>query len=121
MADNNVIREKSFGFAIRIVKLCKYLCDEKSEYTLSKQLLRSGTSIGANVSEALHGVSRRDFNNKMAISLKEANETEYWIKLLHATDYLSEAQYNSISTDCIEIIKILTVIVKNTSEKLNTK
>ncbi|MHC1694734.1 MAG: four helix bundle protein [Eubacteriales bacterium] len=121
MADNNVIQEKSFGFAVRIVKLFKYLCDEKNEYTLSKQLMRSGTSIGANVSEALRGVSRRDFNNKMAISLKEANETEYWIKLLYATDYLTEVQYNSIYTDCIEIIKILTAIVKNTSEKLNTK
>jgi four helix bundle protein len=109
----SIIQGKSFDFAVRIVRLYRYLCDNK-EYVISKQMLRSGTSIGANVSEALRGVSRRDFGNKMAIALKEANETEYWLNLLHATDYLDNTQYESIHEDCVEVIKILTPIVKKT-------
>lgn len=114
MADKSIIQEKSFEFAVRVVKLYRFLCSEKKEYVISKQMLRSGTSIGANVSEALRGVSRRDFGNKMAIALKEANETEYWLKLLFATDYLSESQYASINSDCVEVNKILIAIVKKT-------
>ena len=113
----SIIQDKSFEFAVRVVKLYQFLCTEKKEFMLSKQLLRSGTSIGANVSEALRGVSRRDFGNKMAIALKEASETEYWLKLLYATNYLNESQYESINTDCIEINKILNSIVKKTLEE----
>ncbi len=105
-----IIETKSFEFAVRIVKLYKYLCDEKKEYTLSKQLLRSGTSIGANVTEAERGQSRLDFYAKMAIALKEANETQYWIRLLSATDYLCEKEYSSLDADIKEIIAILTAI-----------
>ena len=113
MKDNNVVEEKSFDFAVRIVKLYKYLTTEKQEYVMSKQVLRSGTSIGANVKEALRGQSRADFRAKMNIALKEASETEYWLELLHESDYISEEQFQSIIADNIEIIKILTSIVKN--------
>ncbi len=113
---DNVVQDKSFQFAVRIVRLFRYLSSEKKEFIISKQLLRSGTSIGANVSEALRGVSRRDFGNKMAIALKEANETEYWLKLLHSTDYLDGNKYNSIMSDCVELSRILIPIVKKTLE-----
>ena len=99
----NVIVEKSFDFAIRIVKLYKYLTDEKKEYVLSKQVLKSGTSIGANVSEAQQGQSKKDFLTKMNIALKECTETKYWIKLLQATDYINESQTKSILTNCTEL------------------
>lgn len=102
---NNLIENKSFDFAVRIVKLYKFLCDEKKEFTLSKQLLRSGTSIGANIAEAQQVQSRADFIAKINIALKEASETKYWIKRLQATDYLSENQTNSILSDCVEIEK----------------
>ena len=91
----NVIENKSFGFAVRIVKLYKYLCDKKKEYVLSKQLLRSGTSIGANVKEAIRGESELDFYHKMAIALKEAGETEYWLELLHESGYISNVYYSA--------------------------
>ena len=117
MAEKSIIQEKSFNFAVRIAKLYRFLCNEKKEYILSKQLLRSGTSIGANVSEALRGVSKRDFGNKMAIALKEANETDYWLKLMNATEYLSETQYININSDCDEIIRILTSIVKTSMKR----
>ena len=117
MQANNVILEKSMGFAVRIVKLYKYLCDEKREFILSKQLLRSGTSIGANVREALYGQSRADFTAKMSISLKEVSETEYWLELLFKTEYLTKEQYDSIGTDCSELAKLLTTIVKSTRVK----
>ncbi len=91
----NAIEIKSFRFAVRIVKLCKYLRSEKKEYVLSKQLLRSGTSIGANTAEAQQAQSRLDFASKLNIALKEAVETEYWLRLLHATDYLRTAEYTS--------------------------
>lgn len=106
---NNIIETKSFDFAVRIVKLYKFLCEQKKEFTLSKQLLRSGTSIGANVAEAQ---SKADFISKINISLKETSETKYWIKLLKATDYLSEIESNSILSDCVEIEKILVSIIK---------
>ena len=114
---NNVIADKSFAFAVRIVKLYKHLCDEKKEYVLSKQLLRSGTSIGANVSEALQGQSKRDFLMKMNISLKETSETKYWLRLLKAAEYLSDQEQQSIFDECVELEKLLTSIVKTTSEK----
>ena len=103
---DNVIENKSFQFAIRIVRLYKFLCEEKKEYILSKQLLRAGTSIGANVTESQQAQSKPDFVSKISIALKEASETKYWIKLLGATEYLSENQTNSILDDCVEIEKI---------------
>ena len=109
---DNVIVDKSKGFAIRIIKLYKYLCDEKKEYVLSKQILRSGTSIGANVKEAIRGQSKPDFYAKMNIALKEASETEYWLELLHETNYLTEQQFQSIYPDCQELLKILMSITK---------
>jgi len=109
---NNAIREKSFHFAVRIVKLCKYLQTEKKEYILSKQLLRSGTSIGANVTESQQAQSRPDFVNKLNIALKEAAETEYWLRLLYETDYLSDKYFGSIWADCDEVKSLLVSIVK---------
>lgn len=112
MRNENIIEQKSFDFAVRIIKLYKYLSAEKKEFVLSKQLLRSGTSIGANVSEAERAHSKADFFAKMTIALKEANESYYWIKLLKATDYLAEIEYDSLSNDIDEIISILTSITK---------
>lgn len=112
MRNENIIEQKSFDFAVRIVKLYKYLSAEKKEFVLSKQLLRSGTSIGANVFEAERAHSKADFFAKMTIALKEANESYYWIKLLNATDYLTEIEYDSLSNDIDEIISILTSITK---------
>ena len=108
--------DKSKDFAIRIVKLYKYLCNNKREFVMSKQLLRSGTSIGANISEALYGVSRKDFLAKVFISLKECAETKYWLELLYKSDYLSESEFLSINNDCTELIKLLTSIVKTTRQ-----
>lgn len=110
---DNVIENKSFQFAIRIVRLYKFLCEEKKEYILSRQLLRAGTSIGANVTESQQAQSKPDFVSKISIALKEASETKYWIKLLGATEYLSENQTNSILDDCVEIEKILVTILKS--------
>ncbi len=120
--DNNVIVQKSFAFAIRCVHLCKYLREEKKEYEMSKQLIRSGTSIGANVKEALRAQSKADFKSKLNISLKEASETEYWIELLWRTQYINEAAAKSILADCVELIKLLTSIIKHiTKEQQNNK
>ena len=112
MDKENIIAEKSFEFAIRIVNLYKFLTTEKKEYELSRQLLRSGTSIGANVAESLKGQSRADFNSKLNIALKEANETEYWIRLLYKTGYLNDIEYESIWGDVNDIISILVAIIK---------
>lgn len=109
---DNIIENKSFDFAVRIVKLYKFLYEQKKEFTLSKQLLRSGTSIGANITEAQQAQSKADFVSKISIALKEASETKYWIKLLQATDYLSATESNSILSDCVEIEKILVSIIK---------
>ena len=109
---DNIISTKSFNFAVCIVNLYKYLCSNKKEFVLSKQLLRSGISIGANVKEAINAQSRNDFLSKMNISLKEAGEAEYWIELLMATEYLNEQEGNSILNDCVEVKKILYSIVK---------
>ena len=113
----NAILEKSMDFSIRIVSLYKYLCSEKNEYTMSKQLLRSGTSIGANAHEAHNGQSNRVFLSKMYIALKEATETEYWLILLIRTEYLTKKQGSSILSDCVELKKILTAIIKTMKTK----
>lgn len=113
----NIIMAKSFSFAIDVVRLYRYLCESKKEFVLAKQLLKSGTSIGANVKEAINAQSRKDFISKMNIALKEANECEYWIELLIRTDYLSETEAVTILNDCREINKILNSIVKTSKEK----
>ena len=110
--------EKSFGFAIRIVRLYKILYERK-EFVLSKQMLRSGTAIGALLKEAEHAQSKADFISKVNIALKEANETEYWIMLLKETDYLSEKEYESIIEDCRELIKLTVSIVKTSKQNMN--
>jgi four helix bundle protein len=112
----SVLKEKSYAFAIRIVKLHQFLCDEKREFVLSKQLIRSGTAIGALVREAEFGQSMPDFRSKMSIALKEANETEYWLNLLKDTGYLNEKMFQSISDDCIELIKLLIATVRTTKK-----
>ena len=112
MKENNIVKEKSYKFAVRIVKLYKYLCDEKKEFVLSKQLLRSGTSIGANIEEAIGGQSDKDFFAKLTISYKEARETHYWLRLLKDTDYLTEQEFQSIIIDCEELLKIIGSIQK---------
>ena len=114
----SVIVDKSFDFSVRIVKLYKFLSAEKNEYVLSKQLLRCGTSIGANVSEAQRGQSKPDFVSKMNIALKEANETEYWLRLLYETEYLEENQFKSLYKDIDELISLLMSICKTTNENL---
>ena len=111
---DNTIEIKSFQFAIRIVKLCKHIQDSKREFTLTKQLLRSGTSIGANVAESQQAQSRPDFIAKLSIALKEAVETNYWLRLLRATEYLSEKEYASVIIDCKELEKLLTAIIRST-------
>lgn len=118
--ENNIIKEKSRNFAIRIIRLYKYLCDEKKEFVLSKQLLRSGTSIGANVNEALCGISKKDFLAKMYIAYKETAESLYWLDLLNATDFISEKEFQSINNDCEELKKLLSSITKTTHERLNS-
>ena len=110
------IEEKSFDFAVRTVNLYKFLTNEQKEFVLSKQVLRSGTSIGANVAEAQKAQSRPDFNAKLNIALKEANETYYWLRLLHKTEYISTEAYVSIETDIREIISILVTICKQTNK-----
>jgi four helix bundle protein len=115
----NIVKIKSFGFAVRIVKLYQYLCEQKKEFVLSKQLLRSGTSVGAMVREAEHAESKFDFKHKMAIAQKEINETIYWLELLAATDYLTNEQFESINNDAIEIIKLITTIIKTTKTNIN--
>ena len=104
----------SKAFALRIIRLYNYLKEEKQVYVLSKQVLKSGTSIGANIRESVNAQSRMDFINKLNIALKEANETEYWLELLHESDYLDETQFESINNDCGKIAATLTKIIKTT-------
>ena len=108
----NIIQEKSFDFSIRIVNLYKFLTKDKKEFVLSKQVLRSGTSIGANVEEAIGSFSESEFVYKLQIAYKETRETIYWLKLLCKTDFITEEQFSSISNDATEIYKILTKIIK---------
>ncbi len=112
----NVVQSKSFQFAVRSVKLCQHLQQTRREYTLSKQLLRSGTSIGANVAEAQQAQSKADFVSKLNIALKEAVETDYWLRLLHATGYLTGEEFCSVYRDCQELEKLLTAILRTSKE-----
>lgn len=121
MGQENTVVVKSKIFAVRIIRLYQFLQNEKNEYTLSKQLLRSGTSIGANVKEAVRGFSKKDFRFKLGIALKEASETEYWLELLFETEYISDKQFQSLKDDCIELIKILTAILNSCKEDSNSE
>ena len=112
--DHNEVRTKSLAFAKRIVRAHQYLCEDKKEFVLSKQLLRSGTSIGANIAESQYASSRKDFLNKLYIALKECAETLYWLELLASCDYISTAEHESLYKDCEELRKILSAITKTT-------
>ena len=117
---DNAIKEKSKAFAVRVVNLYRYLCNEKNERVLSKQLLRSGTSIGANIVEAQAAISKKDFLSKMYISFKECCETEYWLELLHDTNLLSDDEFESIYQDNLALKKLLSSITYTTSQNLKT-
>jgi len=114
----SILREKSYQFALRIIKLYKYIVADKSEYVLSKQILRSGTSIGANIEEANQGQSKADFIHKLSIAQKEAFETDYWLRLLRDSGYLTEAQANSLLDDCRELQKLITASIKTAKNNL---
>ncbi len=109
---DNIVKDKSYSFALRIVKLNKYLIKNHHDFVLSKQILRCGTSIGANVEEALGGVSKKEFINKLSISYKEARETHYWLRILHDSNYISKNMFTSIENDCLELCKILFSIIR---------
>jgi len=117
MKDNNPVRDKSYAFALRVVGTYRFLSDEKHEYVLSKQLLRAGTSIGANVEEAVGGQSPKDFAAKMAIAYKEARESHYWIRLLRDSAYLSPAQAGALLSDADELLRLLGSILKTLKSK----
>jgi four helix bundle protein len=117
MGKGGALQTKSFAFAVRVVNLYKYLCAEKKAFVLSKQLLRSGTAIGALAREAEQAESKADFVHKLAIALKEANETEYWLLLLRETGYLSPAEAESVLNDTVELLKLLTSIIKTTKRR----
>jgi len=108
----NIIQQKSYNFAIRIVKLYKFLIEKKKEFVLSKQILRSGTSVGANVEEAIGGESKRDFICKMSIAYKECRETHYWIRILYDTNFLNKKEFDSLVLDCEELMRIISKIQK---------
>ena len=114
----NAIKLKSFDFALRIIKLYQYLIDQKKEYVLSKQLLRSGTAMGAIIRESEHAESKPDFIHKLSVALKEANETEYWIELLSKSNFIDEKSFQSIQADIIELLRLLTSILKTSKNKL---
>lgn len=113
---DNIIEKKSLAFALRIIRLYKYLQKEKKEFCLSQQILRSGTSIGANVAEGKYAESALDFIHKLAVAQKETSETLYWLGLLHEAEYISDIEYDSLSFDCTEIMKLLTTIIKTKKE-----
>lgn len=117
--EDNIVVGKSKSFALRCIRMYQVLVKERSEYVLSKQLLRSGTSIGANVKEALRGQSKADFAAKLSIALKEASESEYWIELLGESEIITKQEFESIHHDCRELIKILTSIVKTTFRSIH--
>ena len=121
MMRQNIAIEKSKAFALRIVRLHRYLCDEKHEYVLSNQLLRSGTSIGANLAESVYASTRKDFVSKVYIALKECAETAYWLDLIHDSEYLNDAEYQSIAADCKDILYILRATTKTIHSKENPK
>jgi four helix bundle protein len=114
MGKENVVLDKSYAFAIKIVRLYQHLSNDKKEFMLSKQLLRAGTSIGANAEEAVGGISKKDFKAKLGIAYKEARETKYWLRLLKDTDYIPNSTFQPMFDDCEEILKLLYVIIKNT-------
>ena len=114
----NVIQEKSYAFALRIVRLFRWLSEEKKEFVLAKQILRSGTSVGANVEEAIGGQSEKDFHSKMAIAYKESRESHYWLRLLHDANYIDDNEFHSVIADCEELIKILGSITKTMRAKI---
>ena len=114
----NIVMNKSKAFAIRIIKLYRFLCENKNEFVLSKQILRSGTAIGANIKEAQNGQSKKDFLAKMYIAFKEANETEYWLELLHESEILEDNIFESLYSDIYEIISLLSSITKTLRKKL---
>jgi len=116
----SILKTKSFRFAVRIVNLYKYLCEDKKEFVLSKQVLRSGTSVGANIREAEHSESKADFVHKMAIAQKEINETIYWLELMQETEYISKQEFESINIDAVEIIKMITSSIKTAKSNLTT-
>ena len=116
MVQNNILAEKSINFGARIVRCHHFLCKEKKEFVLSKQIYRSGTSIGANIHEGIFTQSKADFISKFSIALKEAGETSYWLKLLYRTDYLEEHFFTSLHDDCEELIKILTATIKSSKD-----
>ena len=116
--EKGVVQEKSLNFAIRIVKFCEYLQAEKKDFIISKQIIRSGTSIGANIRESRNAQSMADFSNKLSIALKEADETQYWLELLIGSNKITESEFNSLNNDLKEIIEILTSSIK-TSKKSN--
>ena len=120
MNEEKTVKYKSKRFAVRIVNLYKYLCDEKKEFVLSKQVLRSGTSIGANIAEGECAISKKDFLSKIYIALKECSETIYWLDLLYETDYLSKSEYDSIISDCEEIRKMLSSSTKTINSTLHS-
>ena len=120
MRTESIINQKSVTFALRIIKAFQFLKGQKGEYVMSKQLLRSGTTIGASIREAEFAESRKDFIHKLHISLKEANETAYWLTLLHESDYINDATFQSIQTDCTELIKLLTSIIKSSKHNPET-
>lgn len=114
----NIVKDKSYAFAVRVIRLYQYLTGAKKEYVLSRQLLRSGTSVGAMVREAEHAETKPDFRHQMAIAQKEINETIYWLGLLSATEYLTKEQFDSINSDAVEIIKLLTSIIKTSKNNV---
>lgn len=114
----NILKTKSFDFAVRIVKLYKFLKKEHSEYILAQQIVRSGTAIGALIREAEHGESMKDFIHKLNIGLKEANESKYWLDLLFATEFITKRMYDSINKDCEELLKLLTASVKTSKSRI---
>ncbi|HYA43623.1 MAG TPA: four helix bundle protein [Syntrophobacteraceae bacterium] len=114
----NVIQQKSYALALRIVKLYRWLCEEKKEFTLSKQILRCATSVGANVEEGIGAQSEKDFHLKMTIAYKESREIHYWLRLLHDSDYIDDDTFSSLLADCDELIRILSSITKTMKTKL---
>lgn len=119
LGDRSIAKYKSRQFAVRIVRLYQYLCSEKREFILSKQLLRCGTSIGANIAESECAVSKKDFLNKIYIALKECSETQYWLQLLYETDFLTQMEYRSMQSDCEELRRILSATTRTLQSKLS--
>lgn len=120
MRKNNILKEKSFAFALKVIKLYKKLVEANKEYVLSKQVLRSGTSIGALIRESENAASTKDFLNKLTVALKEADETAYWLELLYQSEYIELHLYNSLKSDCNELISMLIASVKTIKVKINS-